>query len=1649
MVFLSTSTANSCAVDLYLDFTGRNAGTVSFDVAEINNSTGDRTSKLQLFYTTDGSTFTEITGTSLPFSAVNNVASSASISVALPSALNNASSVRLRFYERSTTTGTIGSQPKISIDNVAVTSTASGNTAPVVTSSAATSITTTTATLNGNVTSDGGATVTERGFVYKTSAGATITDNKTTVSGTTGSYTLGLSSLGVNVQYFFKAYAINSIGTTLSTPELSFFTLANTPSAPTVGNATASTLDITIGSGDGNPSITAYAIKEAGGNYVQSGGALSSTTPFYQTATAWGTKTVTGLSPSTTYTFSVVATNGAGIATSFSATTSGTTIAGVTIPSVTTQAATSTNTSGATLNGTVMVDGGASLTDRGFYWTNTAGVTTSGTKLSEGGTSVAAFSKALAGLSPNTNIFYRAYAVNSSGTGIGASDVSFYTLANTPSAPTVSGATPNSLNVAITAGDGNPANTAYAIQETTSGNYVTNVIGALGATAVYKTASSWGTATVTRLSASTIYTFAVVATNGAGIATAPGSTASGNTQVAPLAGWDFFGNLGSEATVGATVFNLNLNNSGTLTNITRGAGAAGSAAGNSFRTTGFKNDGISTANTDYFQATLAAATGYTLSLGTIDARLAGTSSFSQSPGVSMQYAYSLDGTTFTLIGSPLVQIGDGPMTQIDVSGIGALQNVPSTTTVTIRYYASGQTATGGWGFNSPFLGAYGLRFGGTVNVIAAPSAPVASAATGVAANGFSANWSTAVGAASYRLDVSTDAGFGSFVSGYNDLNVGNVTTYPVSGLSANTGYHFRVRAVNGGGTSGNSSTIDVTTLANTPKILVTLPGQTGPNTGSATAQTAGTGFDITLTATTDGTTMDTSFNSTPNITFSGPTGSPSYPSTVSFSSGVGTAHITLAKAETTTITATDTSDPIAGTASSSLTVNPGTINSYVVAASSPQIVGVAFPVAVTAKDVNNNTVTTDSSTLVTMGSGSGNVTFTGSSTLAAGTFTVSATDNTAETTTINATDGNGKTGTTGSIVVNPTPNYRSKQSGNWSDFTTWQVDTGSGFADAVTGQTPTYADGTVEIQNGHTVTVAALVTVDQVTVDSGGSINVASGQTLTVAAGAGTDLDVSGTVNNAGTITPTGTIVFESGGKYQHNFTTTAGTIPAATWNTGATCEIIGYTSDATAPSGLGQAFYNFIWNCSSQTSIFNLAGTLTTVNGNLIIQNSGTGSVSINQSTAGSFTVNVLGDLILSGGSFSLQGSGSGSRATTLNLGGNFNQTSGFFTNGIGGSSANTLNFTGGSASVTLTESGGTYDWQKMNTAIASGKTLTLNSDLNMGTVVSRTFTVSGTLDPSSHTISGSPTLTIASGGTLKGTGTASVHAVVSSGGTLSPGSSSIATLTFGSGLTLAGTAAMDINKSGVTLTTDNAAVTGTLAYGGTLTVTAGGDALVLGDSFTPFTAGTFSGWFSTVTLPTLAPGLSWDTNNLATTGVLDIYTFTTTPLALSTPVGTAAVISSTKLANHAASSRGTPVAVAATLPSHGSASVDGSGNLTYTPTDGFGSDSFTVTFQDGHGTQTMAVSVTVGSGTGQSPNVVFGPTTDGNGNFVVRFAGIPGTTYTVEKTTSLTPPSWIKLGNYMAPSDNSLSFGVGVFQVSDPVANGSGYYRTVYPSH
>jgi hypothetical protein len=95
--------------------------------------------------------------------------------------------------------------------------------------------------------------------------------------------------------------------------------------------------------------------------------------------------------------------------------------------------------------------------------------------------------------------------------------------------------------------------------------------------------------------------------------------------------------------------------------------------------------------------------------------------------------------------------------------------------------------------------------------------PVATSASSILENGFTANWNEFDGGADYYLlDVATDIDFNLIVSGYNDLDVGNVLAYNVTGLSSETTYYYRVRAFKNSSETDNSNIITVSTIASEP-----------------------------------------------------------------------------------------------------------------------------------------------------------------------------------------------------------------------------------------------------------------------------------------------------------------------------------------------------------------------------------------------------------------------------------------------------------------------------------------------------------------------------------------------------------------------------------------------------------------------------------------------------------------------------------------------------------------------------------------------------------------------------------------------------------------------------------------------------------------
>lgn len=119
----------------------------------------------------------------------------------------------------------------------------------------------------------------------------------------------------------------------------------------------------------------------------------------------------------------------------------------------------------------------------------------------------------------------------------------------------------------------------------------------------------------------------------------------------------------------------------------------------------------------------------------------------------------------------------------------------------------------------------------TASAPTAPLAPSANGASAITSSGFTANWTASVGATGYKLDVSTSSTFASFLTGYNNLDVGSNTSSTITGLNASTPYYYQVRAYNATGTSPASSTITASTIAaggGSGQVLG-LMGYAGPN----------------------------------------------------------------------------------------------------------------------------------------------------------------------------------------------------------------------------------------------------------------------------------------------------------------------------------------------------------------------------------------------------------------------------------------------------------------------------------------------------------------------------------------------------------------------------------------------------------------------------------------------------------------------------------------------------------------------------------------------------------------------------------------------------------------------------------------------------
>lgn len=286
----ATDNTSSVAIDFFMDFTGVNAGTLSFDWASLNNSTGDRRGSLRVYASTDGASFSEITGAQV-LNFINNTPTSGSITtVALPASFNNSATARLRFYYHNASGGTAGSRPKISIDNLTVTATPGGGGNTVSVSSGANAAEPAT---NGSFTinfSAPTAAPTDINFAYAGTAGFgtdyTISYSTGTTASATSTGTLnvpaGVSGITVTIAPVDDAdiEAAETVSLTLSSPTGGYALGTDNASINVSSDDVAPTVSVAAGVNAAEPAtngtfvITLSGAAPAGGvtiNYTLTG----------------------------------------------------------------------------------------------------------------------------------------------------------------------------------------------------------------------------------------------------------------------------------------------------------------------------------------------------------------------------------------------------------------------------------------------------------------------------------------------------------------------------------------------------------------------------------------------------------------------------------------------------------------------------------------------------------------------------------------------------------------------------------------------------------------------------------------------------------------------------------------------------------------------------------------------------------------------------------------------------------------------------------------------------------------------------------------------------------------------------------------------------------------------------------------------------------------------------------------------------------------------------------------------------------------------------------------------------------------------------------------------------------------------------------
>ena len=598
---LSTGNAALKSANLYTQLTNNGTGsigdfTITYNVKKYRKGSNLAGFRVQLYYSTDGSTWTAAPATFLTSFAADadntGYATTPGVTTAVSGTLTQTVAVAGSLYlawNYSVVSGTTTSNAQaLGVDDISITANAASTTPTITVSAAAlaafsttqgTASATQTYTVGGtNLSGTTGITVTPpAGYELGQGATPTYSSSATTVAQTSAG-TVASTTISVRLAAATTTGTYNSAITHTSTGATQVDKAVNGTVVPGITTGTIAPTSIAAGS---DVTVSYATTGTFGSGNVFSAELSTVTGTFPGTAL-----TTTASTPGSSITVTILGTTAAGSAylirvnasipaTSGSASTNTLTVTTPpAAPTVTTTAVSAITSTGASTGGNVTAAGTATVTARGVVYSLSAGPVIGGggvTQVPAAAGGLGSFSSVLSGLAPGTTYHVAAYATNSVGTSYGA-DLTFTT----------------DVAVSISAGTVAPASVypgqSVTVPYTTTGTFNTGNVfsaelstaaGIFPGTALTSTGGTAGSSIIVTIPAATAagtgYTIRVLGSNPATTGSASGAftvlpgvfepfelTSLGGSYISPAAAiteqsgsWTFFqainGNSSSEA----------------------------------------------------------------------------------------------------------------------------------------------------------------------------------------------------------------------------------------------------------------------------------------------------------------------------------------------------------------------------------------------------------------------------------------------------------------------------------------------------------------------------------------------------------------------------------------------------------------------------------------------------------------------------------------------------------------------------------------------------------------------------------------------------------------------------------------------------------------------------------------------------------------------------------------------------------------------------------------------------------------------------------------------------------------------------------------------------------------------------------------------